>query len=68
VNGRVLFQARPELIRSAENTLYTSGTLGRYSPMLNSVLEAPGALYRDPHLEPIVKPGSVQIETIVSHD
>ena len=68
VNGGVNFRSQPELIRSAQNTLYTSGTLGRYSQMLNSVLESPGALYRDPGLEPLVKPGSVQIETIVSHD
>jgi NADH-quinone oxidoreductase subunit G len=67
VNGRVLFQAKPELIRSAGNTLFTSGTLGRYSQMLNSVMEAPGALYQDPHKEPVVQPGSVQVETIVSH-
>src|SRR4051794_19772184 len=59
LNGNVPFQAKPELIRSAANTLYTSGTLGRFSTMLNSVLESPGALYHDPHLEPVVKPGSV---------
>ena len=68
VNGRVAFQAKPELIRSAGNTLFTSGTLGRFSNMLNSVIESPGSLYQDPHIEPIVKPGSVQVETIVSHD
>jgi NADH-quinone oxidoreductase subunit G len=67
VNGRVEFQAHPELIRPAGNTLFTSGTLGRFSKMLNSVIEAPGALYQEPRVEPIIKPGSVQLET-VSHD
>ena len=42
VNGRVPRGRRPELIRSARDTLFTSGTLGRYSKILNSVLEAPG--------------------------
>ncbi|HZU27999.1 MAG TPA: NADH-quinone oxidoreductase subunit NuoG [Bryobacteraceae bacterium] len=45
VNGRVPTQSRPELIRSAGDTLYTSGTLGRWSKTLTTVLEAPGALY-----------------------
>jgi len=45
VNGRVPVESRPDLIESARDTLFTSGTLGRYSPRLNSVLEAPGALY-----------------------
>ena len=65
VNGRVNFQSRPELIRSAGNTLYTSGTLGRYSNMLNSVIESPGALYHDSHIEPVTKPGSVQTEALI---
>jgi NADH-quinone oxidoreductase subunit G len=38
--------ARPELIRSAGDTLFTSGTLGRYSNALGGVAEAPGGLYR----------------------
>jgi NADH-quinone oxidoreductase subunit G len=38
--------AAAELIRSRRNTLFTSGTLGRYSEVLNSVPEAPGGLYR----------------------
>ncbi len=46
VNGRVAVDIRPELIRSAGDTLYTSGSLGRYSKTLNTVLEAPGALYQ----------------------
>ena len=39
-------EVRPELIHSACDTLYTSGTMGRYSKMLNAVKEAPGELYR----------------------
>ncbi len=39
VNGRIPVESRPELIRSAHDDLFTSGTLGRYSRMLNSVLE-----------------------------
>jgi NADH-quinone oxidoreductase subunit G len=46
VNGRVPASIRPELIHSAGDTLYTSGSLGRYSKTLNTVLEAPGALYQ----------------------
>jgi hypothetical protein len=38
--------ARPELIQSAGNTLFTSGSLGKYSKKLTSVLEYPGALYK----------------------
>ncbi|MCS6953632.1 MAG: NADH-quinone oxidoreductase subunit NuoG [Bryobacterales bacterium] len=37
---------KPELIRSAGDTLFTSGTLGRYCKTLSSVREAPGTLYR----------------------
>jgi NADH-quinone oxidoreductase subunit G len=48
VNGRVPASARPDLIRSARDTLFTSGTLGRYCKKLNSTLEAPGALYSEP--------------------
>ncbi|HOK44809.1 MAG TPA: NADH-quinone oxidoreductase subunit NuoG [Bryobacteraceae bacterium] len=33
-------------VQSAGDTLFTSGTLGRYSKMLNAVREAPGELYR----------------------
>ena len=46
LNGRICAAPRPELIRSACDTLFTSGTLGRYSAVLKSVLESPGALYR----------------------
>ena len=48
VNGRVGVDPQPELIRSAGDTLFTSGTLGRYSKTLGSVKEAPGELYRAP--------------------
>jgi NADH-quinone oxidoreductase subunit G len=33
-------------VESAGDTLFTSGTLGRYSKMLNAVKEGPGELYR----------------------
>jgi len=46
LNGRAPVTARPELIRSAGDTLYTSGSLGEYSKTLKTVLEAPGALYQ----------------------
>jgi NADH-quinone oxidoreductase subunit G len=39
VNGRVALENRPDLIRSDHNGLFASGTLGRYSKVLNSVLE-----------------------------
>jgi NADH-quinone oxidoreductase subunit G len=46
VNGRIPGVLRPDRIRSARDTLFTSGSLGRYSNTLNSVIEAPGGLYR----------------------
>jgi NADH-quinone oxidoreductase subunit G len=46
VNGRVPFTVNPETIHSAHNTLFTSGSLGRYSKLLNSLMEAPGGLYK----------------------
>jgi NADH-quinone oxidoreductase subunit G len=45
VNGRVAAGSRPDLIQSSRDTLFTSGSLGRYSKTLRSVLEAPGGLY-----------------------
>jgi NADH-quinone oxidoreductase subunit G len=39
VNGRVGVRTNPELIASAHETLFTSGTMGRYSKILNSVIE-----------------------------
>ncbi len=43
LNGRVA--ALPGTVASAGDTLFTSGTLGRYSNVLASVMEGPGALY-----------------------
>jgi NADH-quinone oxidoreductase subunit G len=43
LNGRVA--ALPGSIQSAGDTLFTSGSLSKYSKVLNSVMEAPGALY-----------------------
>ncbi len=40
VNGRVPVESRPEFIHSSHDGLFTSGTLGRYSKVLNSVMEA----------------------------
>ena len=49
VNGRVPVSGQVVgLIDSAGDTLFTSGTLGRYSKALNSVMEAPGKLYGEP--------------------
>ncbi len=39
-------EARPELIAGAGETLFTSGTLGRYSKALAGLEEAPGGLYQ----------------------
>jgi NADH-quinone oxidoreductase subunit G len=39
VNGRVDVASRPDLVWSAHDNLFTSGTLGRYSKILNSVIE-----------------------------
>ena len=39
VNGRVPVESRPDLVRSEHNGLFDSGTLGRYSRVLNNVLE-----------------------------
>lgn len=39
VNGRVAAAARPVPIASSHDTLFTSGTLGRYSKVLHSVME-----------------------------
>ena len=40
VNGRVNVESRPELIHSAHDGLFTSGTLGRYSKVLHTVMES----------------------------
>jgi NADH-quinone oxidoreductase subunit G len=39
VNGRVGVESPADLIASAHENLFTSGTLGRYSKILNSVIE-----------------------------
>jgi NADH-quinone oxidoreductase subunit G len=39
VNGRIPVEDRPELVRSDHNGLFSSGTLGRYSKVLDSVVE-----------------------------
>jgi len=39
LNGRVPGPSRPDLVLSARDTLFTSGSLGRYSHKLNSVIE-----------------------------
>jgi predicted molibdopterin-dependent oxidoreductase YjgC len=43
LNGRVA--DLPGAIHSAQDTLFTSGTLTKYSKILNQVMEAPGKLY-----------------------
>ncbi|MGO9895606.1 MAG: NADH-quinone oxidoreductase subunit NuoG [Bryobacteraceae bacterium] len=40
VNGRIAVDARPDLVHSDHNGLFASGTLGRYSKVLNSVVES----------------------------
>jgi NADH-quinone oxidoreductase subunit G len=40
VNGRIPVENRSALVRSDHNGLFASGTLGRYSKVLNSVLES----------------------------
>jgi NADH-quinone oxidoreductase subunit G len=40
VNGRIPVENRPDLVHSDHNGLFTSGTLGRYSKVLKSVMES----------------------------
>jgi NADH-quinone oxidoreductase subunit G len=40
VNGRIPVPDRPDLVQSDHNGLFASGTLGRYSKVLNSVIES----------------------------
>jgi NADH-quinone oxidoreductase subunit G len=40
VNGRIPVESRPDLVQSDHNGLFASGTLGRYSRVLHSVLES----------------------------
>lgn len=42
VNGRIAVAQRADPIRSTHDNLFTSGTLGRYSKVLHSVLEGRG--------------------------
>jgi NADH-quinone oxidoreductase subunit G len=46
IDGHIDFEMRPDLIQSAQDDLFSSGTLGRYSRVLNSVIEA--RLNREP--------------------
>ena len=46
VNGPVKVDVPIDEIRSAGDTLFTSGSLGRHSKLLTSVPEFPGALYQ----------------------
>ena len=43
IGGRVAIAARPGAVRSSHDTLFTSGTLGRYSVVLHNVMEGRGA-------------------------
>ena len=58
VNGRIPVATRPELIRSAHNDLFASGTLGRYSKILNSVLEK--SAHVNPDDRDAVRPETIQ--------
>jgi NADH-quinone oxidoreductase subunit G len=40
LNGRIPVESRPDLVQSDHNGLFASGTLGRYSKVLNSVIES----------------------------
>jgi NADH-quinone oxidoreductase subunit G len=40
LNGRIPVDSRPDLVRSDHNGLFDSGTLGRYSRVLHSVVES----------------------------
>ena len=46
VRAGYLFAALPGSIQSAGDTLFTSGSMSRYSKILNAVIESPGGLYR----------------------
>jgi NADH-quinone oxidoreductase subunit G len=46
VNGRIPVEVHPDAICPARDTLFTSGSLGRYSRMLNAVLEKDRKLYQ----------------------
>lgn len=46
LNGNVPVDAQPELVRPSDDTLFTSGTLGKYSKRLAQLMEAPGRLFQ----------------------
>jgi NADH-quinone oxidoreductase subunit G len=59
LNGRVA--ALPGVIQSAGDTLFTSGSLTRYSKILNEVMESPGTLYgTNTKSHESIEPGAVQ--------
>ena len=58
VNGPINVPSRPDLIHSAHDTLFTSGNLGKYSKILNSVLER-----RKSPVEPSTSNGSITANT-----
>ncbi len=46
LNGNVPVDAQPEQVRPSGDTLFTSGTLGKYSKRLAQLMEAPGRLFQ----------------------
>jgi anaerobic selenocysteine-containing dehydrogenase len=60
LNGRVA--AIPGEIKSSGDTLFTSGSLTKYSKILNEVMESPGVLYEAPgaRRHAPVSPGTVE--------
>ena len=40
LNGRIPVESRPDLVHSDHNGLFASGTLGRYSKILHSIIES----------------------------
>jgi NADH-quinone oxidoreductase subunit G len=59
LNGRVA--ALPGVIQSAGDTLFTSGSLTKYSKILNEVMESPGRLYSaNTKSHELIEPGAVQ--------
>jgi hypothetical protein len=59
LNGAVP-SGRPDLVQSARNNLFHSGTLGQFCKTLSVVLEAPGTLYGKPAGDPL------QLETVTT--
>ncbi|MFZ5927462.1 MAG: NADH-quinone oxidoreductase subunit NuoG [Acidobacteriota bacterium] len=46
LSGNAPVDAQPELVRPSGDTLFTSGTLGKYSKRLAQLMEAPGRLFQ----------------------